>query len=374
MTALSIIMSSLLLIAVVFTWTLTTATAAWVPAAGGMPSNLNKITYRYGTRPNKLLPDTRLMSQLSNEYNTNTALIPKSDINLDDEIRTCYLQRIGFSVDEVNELISSSPDLENLERLLSAHLVTVPFENMDQHEHPSHEETPLIPRRNKLPSLDVTRSLEKIIFHNRGGFCFELNFSFRSLLSSLGYTTRLALADVACDQPVPGHVVILVDGLMDVPVLVDVGFGDPGVCDVLLPVKHNSPKDDSHGDLFEFHIDDLTDRFDTRLCRTRVSNSAKDGSGCDEEKMYRFKLDDDMEMSAAEFYEGLDRVLTTSPTFTGKRICVLSNSGGHVTLGKDYIKWVEKGESVRRIELPNETLWRAALKDRFGITLNPENN
>jgi N-hydroxyarylamine O-acetyltransferase len=305
-------------------------------------------------------------------------LIPKSDIliNLEDEFRTCYLQRIGFSVDEVNELISSSPNLEKLQRLLSAHIVTVPFENMDQHEHPPHEEyeTPLIPRRNKLPSLDVTRSLEKIVFQNRGGFCFELNFSFRSLLSSLGYTTRLALADVTCDQPVPGHVVILVDGLMDVPVLVDVGFGDPGVCNVLLPVKYNSPKDDSHGDSFEFHIDDLTDRFDTRLCRTRVSNSAKDGSGCDEEKMYRFKLDDDMEMTAAEFYEGLDRVLTTSPTFTGKRICVLSNSGGHVTLGRDYIKWVEKGESVRQIELPNETLWRAALKDHFGITLNPENN
>ena len=339
----------------------TAITAAWVPS-----SHSNKFTF------NKLSLKTKLLSQLSNEFDTNTVLRPGSDVILNDRIRACYLHRIGFSEEEVDELIASSPDLKKLQKLLSAHIASVPFENMDQHEHPAHGETPFIPRRKKIPSLDVTRSVEKIIFQNRGGFCFELNFSFRVLLSSLGYTTRLALADVACNQPVPGHVVILVDNLMNAPVLVDVGFGDPGVCDVLLPVTRNQPKEDSHGDLFEFCVDVLTERFDTRLCRTRVSNSAKDGSDRNEEKMYRFKLDDDMDMLANEFHDGLDRVLTTSPTFTGKRICVLSNSRGHVTLGKDYIKWVEKGESVRRVELPNETAWRAALQDHFGITLNPE--
>ena len=341
------------------------------------------------------------MSQISNEYPPNPIAKPipetepksQTDVHdhnpllLADEYLTSYLKRIGFSDQDVHDLISSrhSPDLAKLQKVLTAHLMTVPFENMDQHEHPSHRDTPLIPRKRpeELPSLNVYKSLEKIIFQNRGGFCFELNFAFRLLLSSLGYNTRLALADVACNQPVPGHVVILVDNVLDadgpgkvsVPVLVDVGFGDPGVCDVLLPMQYNTPKEDTHGDLFEFRVDDDSDsdRFDTQLCRTRIgvgeTGTGPKVVGEGENMMYRFRLNDDMEMTAVEFSEGLDRVLTTSPTFNGKRICVLSDSRGHVTLGKDYIKWVEKGESVKRIELPTETHWRAALKDHFEVTL-----
>eukprot|EP00584_Thalassiosira_punctigera_P022243 CAMPEP_0172556924 /NCGR_PEP_ID=MMETSP1067-20121228/70206_1 /TAXON_ID=265564 ORGANISM="Thalassiosira punctigera, Strain Tpunct2005C2" /NCGR_SAMPLE_ID=MMETSP1067 /ASSEMBLY_ACC=CAM_ASM_000444 /LENGTH=258 /DNA_ID=CAMNT_0013345861 /DNA_START=75 /DNA_END=851 /DNA_ORIENTATION=- len=256
--------------------------------------------------------------------------------------------------------------MDDLQRLLSCHLMAIPFENMDQHEHPAHEGTPLIPRRKKLPSLDVFQSLNKIVNRNRGGFCFELNFSFNWLLSSLGYNTRIALADVSCNQIVPAHVVILVEDLMDVPVLVDVGFGTPGVCNVPLPIQFNASKEDLHGDKFEFKRDDGTDRFDTALYRTRISMPDV------EEPMYRFCVTDNMEMTAAEFRDGLDRVLTTSPTFNEKRLCVLSNSRGHTTLGRDYIKWVEKGSVIRQVELPHETAWRVALVDHFGIILTPD--
>jgi len=272
------------------------------------------------------------------------------------------------------------------------------------------------------------KSLEKIVDRNRGGFCYELNFSFRWLLSSLGYRTRLAVADVGCSQVIPAHVIILVDGLLlddddddknydddaseqseisscsssITTILVDVGFGDPGACDVLLPVQHNKPKYDLHGDLFEFSMgigdetqnendeknDDVDDdkndnavmksvnitateteklhigRFNTALYRHRIS--APDV----EEPMYRFHLHDDMKMSTLEFQLGLERVLNVSPTFTTKRICVMGTDRGHVTLGRDYIKWVEKGESVKRVELPTETAWRDALKEYFGIVLS----
>ena len=245
--------------------------------------------------------------------------------------------------------------------------MAVPFENMDQHTHPAHEDTPLIPRRSQenLPSLDVVKSLEKIVKRNRGGFCFELNLSFNWLLSSLGYSTRIALADVSCNQEVPAHVVILVDDLMDVPILVDVGFGDPGVCDVLLPIHLDDEKEDFHGDLFEFTKDEETDRFDTALYRTRVNFPDV------KEPMYRFCIGDDMDMTAAEFQAGLERVLNVSPTFNEKRICVLSNSRGHVTLGRDYVKWVERGETIKKIDLPTETAWRNALMEYFDITLTP---
>ena len=42
---------------------------------------------------------------------------------------------------------------------------------------------------------------------------------------------------------------------------------------------------------------------------------------------------------------------------------------GHVMLGKDYIKTVERGGEVSRTALSTEKEWRDALKANFGITL-----
>ena len=50
-------------------------------------------------------------------------------------------------------------------------------------------------------------------------------------------------------------------------------------------------------------------------------------------------------------------------------LCVLAKEDGHIMLGKDYIKTVERGVEVSRAELPTEKEWRDALKANFGITL-----
>ena len=50
-------------------------------------------------------------------------------------------------------------------------------------------------------------------------------------------------------------------------------------------------------------------------------------------------------------------------------LCVLAKDNGHVMLGKDYIKTVERGVEVSRTELSTEKEWRAALEANFGITL-----
>jgi arylamine N-acetyltransferase len=337
-----------------------------------------------------------------------------------------YLERIGFSQKEIAALLDDdhfSPNFQMLQRLLSAHLLTVPFENLDQHHHPAHgDNTPEILRKtedNGLPTLNVMRSVEKIAYQHRGGFCFELNFSFCWLLRSLGYETRLVLTDVGCKQETPAHVVILVDGISlpsstttttttsssnydddedgcngdDVcttAILVDVGFGCPGVCDVLLPLQYNHVTMDPHGDIFRFDVDNIgststtdqeknsktivgndaiaiaianpSSRYNTALYRTRIDTGT-------EEPMYRFHSDDALDYDSEEFAAGLHRVLNISPTFTGKRLCVVSTDKGHITLGKDYIKWVEQWKTVKQIELPTETNWRDALQNYFKIEL-----
>jgi N-hydroxyarylamine O-acetyltransferase len=281
-----------------------------------------------------------------------------------------YLDRIGIPSQEATQLANNSPpNMQDLERLLRAHIQSVPFENLDQHTHRAQDDgtTLEIPRRtiDNLPSLDVIRSVRKIVLARRGGFCYELNFSFCWLLRSLGYRARLALAEFRCRQPIPAHVVILVDGLLNDErcVLVDVGFGYPGVCEVPLPVVFDSVLSDPHGDSFRFLPDNRSDRFDTRLVRNRIKKPGVD------EPMYRFLSTDDMAFDSDEFAAGLETALTTSELFTKKRICVISTDSGHVTLGNQYIKWVEKGDCVRQIELPTEAAYRSALKDYFGVEL-----
>ena len=69
---------------------------------------------------------------------------------------------------------------------------------------------------------------EKIIMHHRGGFCYELNGSFASLLTRMGFKVRLLSARVVSKNsgfsPEFDHVALLVT-LKD-RWLADVGFGD----------------------------------------------------------------------------------------------------------------------------------------------------
>ena len=305
-----------------------------------------------------------------------------------EDLVTAYLQRIGIVAEDIEGYQQRGPNANDLQNLYTAHLRTVPFENMDQHDHSPGEngqkEIPFIPRRKELPSLDVKRSLNKIVYDKRGGFCFELNFSFAWLLRNMRYSIRLALADVGCQQATtagkfPAHVILLVDGLQndqdnidnenDLVYLVDPGFGNPGVCDLILPLVYDKPFMDSQGDIFEMKRDEsgTHERFDSILFRTRATTTGE------QESMYRFCSRDNLDYFDSQFENGLDYVLTRSDMFNNNRICVLTTqNGGHVTLGTDYIKWVEKGKEVKRVELPSESSWREALMTYFGVSLKSE--
>lgn len=79
-----------------------------------------------------------------------------------------YLERIG-----IRETVL--PDRENLDRLVYAHLTHVPYENLSYCiEH-------------KVPDLTTAGLYDKIVRDRRGGYCFELNGLFFTLLQALGY-------------------------------------------------------------------------------------------------------------------------------------------------------------------------------------------
>ncbi|SFS62958.1 arylamine N-acetyltransferase family protein [Marininema halotolerans] len=122
---------------------------------------------------------------------------------------TTYLARIGVSR-------VSTPDLPTLSRLIQHHLYTVPFENIDIHE-------------GKPIHLHAETIEEKIIHQRRGGFCYELNSVFATLLGHLGYQVSLVSGRVRTASggfgPEYDHMALLVHMEED-PYLVDVGFGD----------------------------------------------------------------------------------------------------------------------------------------------------
>jgi N-hydroxyarylamine O-acetyltransferase len=119
-----------------------------------------------------------------------------------------YLERIAYRG-------SREPTLETLRGLHGAHLLSVPFENLD-----IHWGQPIV--------LDTGRLYDKIVRRRRGGFCYELNGVFALLLNALGFRVTLLSAGVARDAggfgPDFDHLALRVE--LDSAWLADVGFGE----------------------------------------------------------------------------------------------------------------------------------------------------
>lgn len=66
-------------------------------------------------------------------------------------------------------------DLDGLGELIYAHQCQVPFENLD------------ICEKQQIASLKIVDLFQKIVSEQRGGYCFELNALFQSLLTACGF-------------------------------------------------------------------------------------------------------------------------------------------------------------------------------------------
>ena len=132
-----------------------------------------------------------------------------------------YLARIRYTG-------PTTPTYETLRALHYAHLLAVPFENLD------------IALGRKIV-LDEDAILRKIIHQRRGGFCYELNGAFAALLKALGFQTTLLSARVARDtggeSPEFDHLALRVD--LEQPWLVDVGFGESFLEPLRLETERN---------------------------------------------------------------------------------------------------------------------------------------
>jgi N-hydroxyarylamine O-acetyltransferase len=235
-----------------------------------------------------------------------------------------------------------APSAETLQGLHRAHLLSVPFENLDIH-------------LGRKIIVDEEAILHKIIAERRGGFCYELNGAFAALLHALGFQVTLLSARVARatggEGPEFDHLTLRVD--VDGPWLADVGFGDS----FLEPLRLE-PAFEQSDPAGCFRLTYRTGGF--------LLQRLRDGSWKAE---YSFTL----QPRRLEDFAGMCHYHQTSPdsSFTRNRICSRATPEGRVTLsGLKLIETGKRGREERTLDSEQE--WVESLKKHFGILRLPE--
>ena len=192
-----------------------------------------------------------------------------------------YLARLG---------LAAPPS--SLAELQVAHLLAVPFENLD-----------IVAGREI--SMEPDAIWDKVVTRRRGGFCYELNGLFARLLEALGYPVTLLSARVISDDDVENfeyaHLTLRVED--GESWLVDVGFGD--TFREPIPLRPDTDFVDSLGRTYRFQVD------------------GDEWTLLQERPQYRFTL---TPRAFAEFEPMCRYQQTESPWFTGHRMCTIATA------------------------------------------------
>lgn len=244
-----------------------------------------------------------------------------------------YLQRINYTG-------PLNPSVGTLRVLHQAHLLAVPFENLDIH-------------LGRLIIPDEAAFYHKMVERRRGGFCYELNGLFAWLLRQLGFDVTLLSARVANGNDIFGpefdHLVLLVQ--LEERWLADVGFGD---C-FRDPLRLDEPGEQVQP-----------------LGAYRLTHAGGEwvywerGEALEWQPQYQFTL---QPRRLSDFAE-MCHIQQTAPEshFTWQRICSLATPSGRVSLSNRRLIITSNGRREEQL-LADEAAVEAALTDWFGVRL-----
>jgi N-hydroxyarylamine O-acetyltransferase len=244
-----------------------------------------------------------------------------------------YLARVGYKG-------SMSPTLETLRAIHYAHLLNVPFENLD------------IGLGRKI-ALDEDLFIRKIAERRRGGFCYELNGAFAALLRALRFRVTLLSARVARSDGAESqefdHLTLGVD--LDETWLADVGFGESFL--EPLRIKPGVEQMDRAGTFRTVERDE------------RLLLEKKQPAGT-WKGQYSFTL----QSRRLEEFAGMCEYHQRSPEshFTQNKICSRATPEGRITLAGMKLIVTRNGEREERL-LKSEDEWKDALRERFDVVL-----
>ena len=226
-----------------------------------------------------------------------------------------------------------------LRELHKAHLLSVPFENLDNH----------LGRR---IVLDEEKVIRKIVEQRRGGICYELNGAFCALLRAMGFEVSMLSAGVARDEggfdPPFDHMTLLVQ--LKERWLADVGFGDSFREPLLLDDRSEQVQGEDAYRLMDADGYVIVER----------------RKGGEWKPEYRFTLEPHEYSDFAQ----MCHYHQTSPDsiFTRRRACTRATEDGRITVSDMRLIITARGEKQER-ELTNHEEWKAALREHFGVEL-----
>ena len=236
-----------------------------------------------------------------------------------------YLDRLGAKVYD-------APSPHVLRDLVTRHIQSVPFENLD-----------IV--NGLQPALTTAGVVDKIVVRGRGGFCYELNEAFRALLIHLGFSVRRIEARVWLEQQqkfgAPFDHLVLIVSLPEGEFLTDVGFGDNNRTPMRLP---------------EDSLTDISGSYSLAQASDEVWVLLRSGR-----PLYEMILKE-QPLSA---FEPMYRYHQTSPesVFAKGLICTKATPLGRVTLSRDRLIIVD-GKERTETEIADRA---GTLEQHFGI-------
>lgn len=246
-----------------------------------------------------------------------------------------YLERIDYRG-------PTTPSWETLCDLQTAHLLAVPFENLDIH----------LGRR---IALDLPRIFQKVVVNRRGGFCYELNGLFSWLLIELGFDLSLISAQVYSEDKarfgIPYDHLALAVTLDGTAWLADVGFGHF----FAQPLRIKTEAGQQAGGVAYKIVPEAA----------YFVLSMQEGGGAWRVR-YRFDL---APRTFAEFAPGC-HYHQTSPdtTFTQGRLCSQPQPNGRITLTDDQLIVTQAGKRMETA-VADDDHFLSLLKTHFDIDL-----
>jgi N-hydroxyarylamine O-acetyltransferase len=246
-----------------------------------------------------------------------------------------YLQRIDYTG-------PTDLTISTLKALHLAHMMAVPFENLD------------IALGKKL-SLDTDTLLNKVINLRRGGFCYELNYTFSLLLTALGFKVKLLAAQVYGKGkygPPFDHLLLLVEH-QNAQWIADVGFGDSFV----EPLPLNGPEQTQMDSRYKL------------VKSAEYFELFREKSDQDWQPQYRFELIDykigDFELMC-EFQQ-------TSPEsgFSHKSVCSIMTKQGRKTISNGF--FIDStGKTRSKLPIETDSQYQQILQRHFKISLSDD--
>ncbi|WP_274879163.1 arylamine N-acetyltransferase family protein [Vibrio harveyi] len=250
-----------------------------------------------------------------------------------------YLKKVGISQ-------SLNINTDTLLLLHNAQHRRLPFENFDI----------ALGRGISVAEQDI---INKLIYRERGGYCYELNALLFNVLKTIGFDARPLLGRVHLSGTPSGrtHQFILVT-IGEDKWIVDVGFGS-NTPRAPLPFVLNQ---DIHTDLQTFRF------IEHELVGYMLQVQSYDDP---EQWIDLYSLDFehvfDGDIVCGNHYT------STSPNshFTSSRVAALATDSGIITLFNHSLKYRANGEVVE-IELEAGETYLSALKTHFGIALDAD--